>query len=144
MDAQVDESKTVEGAVKRMETTKPTPTQEENDKHAMGETVEKHEEDGSPEQIIHPEAQSAEKQKEARTKSAVEQEKFKPTLTQEENDKHAMGEVVETHEADGSPEQDAGAVDKKERDAKAKPGGGAHYETRAARARRAAEEKPAE
>jgi hypothetical protein len=137
---------TVEEAVKRMEQTRPTPTQEENDRRAMGEDVEKHAEDGSPVQTTHPEPVSAEKQKEARAKSAEQQEQSKPTLTQEENDKHAMGEHIEEHEPDGSPEQDLKPDDRKrEKTAQAKPGG-AGYETRQARAKKPAaeEHKPAE
>ena len=109
----------------------------------MGEDVEKHEEDGSPKQTTHPDPVSAEKQKEARAKSAEQQEQSKPTLTQEENDRHAMGEHIDEHQPDGSPEQDLKPDDRK-KTAQAKPGG-AGYETRQARAKKpAAEDKPAE
>lgn len=42
-------------AIERMEKTKPTPTQEENDKAAAGIVVETHEYDGSPPQGLTPE-----------------------------------------------------------------------------------------
>lgn len=134
---------TFEEAVKRMEGTRPTPTQEENDKAAMGEHVEKHAPDGSPEEK-QPATVTAEEHKAARDKSVEQQANSKPTLTQEENDKHAEGETDVEHAPDGSPEQPPpeNVAAPKSRAATAKPG--TAYETRQVRARRTTEEKPAD
>jgi hypothetical protein len=112
---------------------KPTPTQEENDRAALGQAVvgAKHEADGSKVD----EAVALLTGKELRAKAAeqfAERTKGKPTPTQDEIDKAAMGEAVVggEHEADGAnlDEANVGAT----RAMEAKPGGG--YQTRQATA----------
>jgi hypothetical protein len=61
--------------------------------------------------------------------------KGKPTPTQAENDRAAMGEHVLEHEADGSdPDENAAPVDMhhQRKQSEAKPGSSAPYQTRQA------------
>jgi hypothetical protein len=85
---------------------KPTPTQDENDRFALGEHIFEHEKDGSPEQTVP--AVTKEDLKKAADKSRADGiaklATGKPTLTQEENDRAKMEGLVvgEKHEDDGS------------------------------------------
>lgn len=72
----------------------------------------------------------------------AERSKGKPTPTQEENDRAAMGEHVVDKEADGSS-PDPATPTPKQKQAEAAPGSSAGYQTRqAAPSSRAAASKP--
>jgi hypothetical protein len=83
--------------------------------------------------------------KEIREKSMREYEErttgAKPTPTQEENDRAAMGEHVVEKESDGSPEEGPTAGTQT-RHSEARPGG--DYQTRAAKPAQPAQPRPAQ
>src|SRR5262245_43749032 len=85
---------------------KPTPTQEENDRFALGEHIIEHEKDGSPEQVMAPVSKEDLKKAsdKSRAEGAAKLAAGKPTLTQEENDRAKLEGVTvgEEHEDDGS------------------------------------------
>ena len=71
-----------------------------------------------------------------------EKSKGKPTPTQEENDRAAMGEHVVEKEPDGSPEEGPTAGTQT-RQSEARPGSGGDYQTRASKPAAAPPQRPA-